>query len=154
MAKTNREALREILPLGPDGPDLCEWSPLRKMPARLFGAFHGYAAVERVAVVDGEPCLVCETCAMQTSPRLLVKVGAGVPTPGPEEYRQKVFLAGDEYTAVHFADPESRRKRVASQMKYRESLRNDPEKFARWKKKQAGYQKAHRQRRAALESRR
>jgi hypothetical protein len=70
--KTNRDALREVLHQGPDGPDLCEWGPLRQMPSRLRDNFHGYATTDMVATVDGLPCRVCTRCAELTSPRLLV----------------------------------------------------------------------------------
>lgn len=69
---TNREAFRRVLLDGPDGPDICEWDPLRQMPARLKDGYHGLASVDMIAIVDGLPCRVCAKCAELTSPKLLI----------------------------------------------------------------------------------
>ena len=79
-AKTNREALREVL-TRPPGPDLCEWDPLRQAPARLKDPFHGYASAEMVTVREGEPCRTCERCADLTHCSLLVSADRGVESP-------------------------------------------------------------------------
>lgn len=80
MLETNRDALRRFLAEWPEGgsPDLCEWDPLRDMPARLKDRYHGVASVRMVATVDGEPCHVCINCADTTPANLLIRADVPV----------------------------------------------------------------------------